>query len=64
MKKYPKYIIMPSAIALYFVVMALFSIRQNDGKLPPQFFLIVIVEAVVVVALFLALRYLHRKRGQ
>ncbi len=57
-----KHIVLPLALALFFIAVLLLSIRQNGGHLPDNFAVIASVEAVVLVALFFVLRYLHRKR--
>lgn len=64
MKKYPKYIVMPTAMALYFVVMAIYGIYRNNGNLPDDFALICGVELVIILSLFFSLRYLDKKRRQ
>lgn len=60
MKRWPKYIVLPVALLINFVVMAVYSIRMNNGALPDRFGLIVAIELVVLVALF----WLLRKRGK
>lgn len=64
MKKYPKYIVMPTAMAIYFVAMAVYGIYRNNGKLPDDFALICAIEVFILVTLFFSLRYLDRKRRQ
>lgn len=64
MKKYPKYIVMPTAMAIYFVVMAIYGIYRNHGNLPDDFALICGVELVIILSLFFSLRYLDKKRRQ
>lgn len=60
MKKWPKYIVLPVALFLYFITMAVYGIKQNDWRLPEDFWTIVIIETVVLVALFFVLK----KRGR
>ena len=62
MRKLPKYIVMPLALAIFFIAVLILSIKQNHGNLPDDFALIATIEAVILVALFFVLRYLHRKR--
>lgn len=64
MKKYPKYVVLPIALALYFLAMVVYSIHRNDGHLPADFAVTVTVEVVILVLLFWVLRYLHKKRNQ
>lgn len=64
MKKYPKYIVMPTAMALYFVVMAIYGIYRNNGNLPDDFALICGIEVIIILSLFFSLRYLDKKRRQ
>ncbi len=63
MKKYPKYIVLPSIMLVYFIVMTVFMTKQNGWNLPDDFWKICGMEVVVIVALFFSLRYLHKKRG-
>lgn len=63
MKKWPKYIVMPVALAVFFVAVLALSIKQNKGKLPDDFAIILIVEVVILTCLFFALKYLHNKRN-
>ena len=63
MKKYPKYIVLPVMLLLYFAAMLVYSIRRNHGALPEDFGIIVTVECVIIVALYFALRTLHRRRN-
>lgn len=63
MRKLPKYIVMPLALAIFFIAVLILSIKQNHGHLPDDFALIATIETVILVALFFVLRYLHRKRN-
>lgn len=63
MKKYPKYIVMPVALLLYFLAMAVYGYKNNGNKLPDNFAVIVLVEALILVILFLVMRYQHRNRS-
>jgi hypothetical protein len=54
---------MPVALAIFFIAVLLLSIKQNHGHLPDDFALIATIEAVILVALFFVLRYLHQKRN-
>ena len=63
MKKYPKYIILPSIMLIYFIVMTIFMTRENGWKLPEDFWKIFSMEVVIIVALFFSLRYLHKRRN-
>lgn len=63
MKQWPKYIVLPVALLIYFVVMAVYGIRMNNGALPERFGLIVTIELVVLVALFLLLKKRDKGRG-
>lgn len=56
MKRWPKYIVLPVALLIYFVAMAIYGIRMNNGELPDRFGLIVAIELVVLVALFWLLK--------
>lgn len=56
MKRWPKYIVLPVALLIYFVAMAIYGIRMNNGELPDRFGLIVTIELVVLVALFWLLK--------
>lgn len=56
MKRWPKYKTLPLALLIYFVAMAAYSIYHNHGQLPDSFLLIVVVEIVVLAALYLLLR--------
>ena len=62
MRKFPKYIVMPLALAIFFIAVLLLSIKQNHGHLTDDFALIASIEAVILIALFFVLRYLHSKR--
>lgn len=37
MKKYPKYIVLPSIMLIYFIVMTIFMTKENGWKLPEDF---------------------------
>lgn len=63
MKKYPKYIILPSIMLIYFIVMTIFMTKENGWKLPEDFWKICSMEVVIIVALFFSLRYLHKRRN-
>ena len=56
MKKWPKYKTLPLALLLYFVVMAALGIKQNHGILPNNFWISVVVELLVIVALYWLLK--------
>lgn len=58
--KWPKYKVLPVALLLYFVAMAVYGIVHNGGHLPDNFFLICTIELVILVVLFLLLRHKHR----
>ncbi|MBR5068314.1 MAG: hypothetical protein IKX25_02840 [Bacteroidales bacterium] len=62
MRKFPKYIVMPVALAIFFIAVLLLSIKQNHGHLPDDFALIATIEAIILIALFFVLRHLHMKR--
>lgn len=64
MKKYPKHIVMPVAIFIYFIVMAVMNLKNNNWHPMSGFWTICLVETVIVVALFFCLRYLYKKRNQ
>lgn len=63
MKRWPKYIVLPVALLIYFIVMAVYGIRMNNGALPERFGLIVTIELVVLVALFWQLKKRDKGRG-
>ena len=56
MKRWPKYKTMPVALLIYFVAMAVFSIYHNNWQLPDRFLLIIVVELVVIIALYFLLK--------
>lgn len=58
--KWPKYKVLPVALLLYFVAMAVYGIVHNRGHLPDNFFLICAIELLILVVLFLLLRHKHR----
>ncbi len=60
--KSPKYIVLPIALALFFIAVLILSIKQNNGHLPEDFPLIVTIEAAILISLFFVLRHLHNKR--
>ena len=62
MRKFPKYIVMPVALAIFFIAVLLLSINQNQGHLPDDFALIATIEAIILIALFFVLKILHNKR--
>lgn len=64
MKKYPKYIVLPAVMLIYFIVMTIYTLQINDWKPQEDFMLICGAEVVIIVALFFSLRYLHKKREQ
>ncbi len=59
--KWPKYIVMPCALLIYFIAMAVYGIVHNDGNLPQDFFLICGIELIILVVLFFLLRAKHRR---
>ena len=63
MRKLPKYIVLPLALAIFSISVLLLSIKQNRGHLPDDFALIASIEAIVLISLFFVLRYLHKKRN-
>lgn len=63
MSRPPKYIALPVALAIFFVVILVFSIKQRGGMLPDNFAITVVVEIIILIALFLLLRYKHKKRN-
>ena len=63
MRKLPKYIVMPVALAIFFIAVLFLSIKQNHGQLPDDFALIATIEVLILISLFFVLRYLHRKRN-
>ena len=62
MRKLPKYIVMPVALAIFFIAVLMLSINQNQGHLPDDFALIATIEAIILIALFFVLKVLHNKR--
>ena len=62
MRKLPKYIVMPVALAIFFIAVLILSIKQNQGHLPDDFALIATIEAIILIALFFVLKVLHNKR--
>ena len=62
MRKLPKYIVMPVALAIFFIAVLMLSINQNQGHLPDDFALIATIEAIILIALFFVLKILHNKR--
>ena len=64
MKKYPKYIVMPVALLIYFICMTLDGLKRNEWRLQDDFWTICVVEFVIIAALFFTLRYLQRKRDE
>lgn len=64
MKKYPKYIVMPVALLIYFICMTLYGLKRNEWRLQDDFWTIFVVEFVIIAALFFTLRYLQRKRDE
>lgn len=62
MSKFPKYIVMPVALAIFFIAVLALSIKQNNGHLPDNFALIATIEAIILIALFFVLKILHNKR--
>jgi len=61
MGRIPKYIIVPALLLIYFVVVAVWSIKQRNGELPDNFALTVIVELILVGAVFFFMRKRYRK---
>lgn len=62
MKKYPKYIVLPTAMLIYFICMTIYGLKMNHWRLQNDFWTICAVETVILVVLFFSLRYLHKKR--
>lgn len=62
MKKYPKYIVMPTALLIYFIAMTIYGMKMNQWKLQDNFWLICIIEIAVIVVLYFALKYQYKKR--
>lgn len=63
MKRWPKHIVLPIALAAYFLAMAVFSIYHKGGQLPDNFLVIVLVEALVIVALYFLLKKRRDMKG-
>lgn len=63
MKKYPKYIVMPTALLIYFIAMTIYGMKMNQWKLQDNFWLICIIENVIIVILYFALKYQYKKRN-
>ena len=63
MKKYPKYIVMPTALLIYFIAMTIYGMKMNQWKLQDNFWLICIIEIVIIVVLYFALKYQYKKRN-
>ena len=59
MKRWPKYIVLPVALLLYFVAMAVYGILHNGNRLPDDFWLILGVELVILGLLFFVLKKRH-----
>lgn len=64
MKKYPKYIVLPTIMTIYFIVMTIYTMKHNGWKLQDDFWQICGMEVVIIVALFFSLRYLHKRRQE
>ena len=64
MKKYPKYIVMPVALLIYFICMTVYGLKQNDWHLQDDFWTICIVELIIIALLYLSLRHLQKKREE
>ena len=64
MKRIPKYKTLPAALLIYFVCMAIFSLQSNGWKLQKDFWLICVVELVIIGVLYWTLKYLYNKRNQ
>ncbi len=64
MKKWPKYKVLPLALLLYFVAMAVYGVVRNDGSLPANFFLICGIELVILVGLYLLLKKKHERMNR
>jgi len=62
--KYPKYILLPGALALYFVVLAYMQYKDNGYHLRDDFAQGVIIEVLILVSLFVILRYQHKKQEE
>ena len=61
MKKWPKYKVMPLALLIYFVAMAVYSIVHSGGHLPQNFYQICGIEVVILVALYWLLKKKHER---
>ncbi len=57
MKKYPKYIVMPIALLIYFIAMTVYGLKMNHWKLQDNFWLICCIELLVIGGLFYILKY-------
>lgn len=64
MKKWPKYRVLPIALFVYFVAMAVYGIVHHGGRLPDDFFLICGIEVVILVILFFVLRKKHERMNR
>lgn len=61
-KRWPKYIILPMALLIYSIAMTVFGIHRNNGKLPDDFWLFLVVEVAVIIALYYLLKKKHNMR--
>ena len=64
MNRWPKYIVLPAALLIYMVAMLVFGIYRNGGHLPHNFWMSLIVELLVVLALFYLLKKRYDKYGR
>lgn len=63
MKRWPKHIVLPVALALYFVAMAVFGVYRNGWQLPDNFLVVVLVETAVIVLLYFLLKKRRDMKG-
>lgn len=61
MKKFPKYIIVPLALLVYFLAVMAYSINERNGELPPHFVVTILVEIAILVIIFFLLRHREKK---
>ncbi|GEM_PF-4500985 len=62
MRKYPKYIVLPCCMLVYFIVMSVMGWKMNHWQMPEDFVLTACGEVAIIIILFFSLRYLHRRR--
>lgn len=60
--KAKKYIVIPVALLCYTAAMSCYSIYHNEGRLPKDFFLVLVIELLITLALFFLLRLRERRR--